>query len=123
MQKKIDMSIYVNTQEPNSLVEKIKNDIEQKKIDTWSVDNDGDFTHSAEQWRNRAWFRAKIEEGRVVFFIICRKDKNMSVLDYGIYHGRFVEMLLNHYDKDCKSIEVTPLASKYDIVVADNKNV
>ncbi len=117
------MSIFVSTKEPNRLVEKIRSDIELKKIDTWSVDSDGDFTHSAEQWRYRAWLRAKIEEGRVVFFIICRKDRNLSVLDYGIYHGRFVEMLLNHYDKECTKIEVTPLATKYDSIEANNKNV
>lgn len=116
------MAIYVTTQSPNDFVEKIQNAIKDHKIDTWSVDSDGDFTHTAEQWKYHAWIRAKIDSGRVIFSIICRNDRNLSVVDYGIYHGRFIEMLLNHFDKDCDKIEVTPLASQYDSIVANLKN-
>lgn len=116
------MAIFVTTEKPSILVEKIKTAIERHEIETWSIDSDGDYTHTADQWINHAWFRAKIEESRVVFFIICRNDENLSVIDYGVYHGRFTEMLLNHFDKDCDNIEVTPLASTYDSVVANQKN-
>ncbi len=106
------------------LVESIKEKIKQQTIKTWAVDDDGDLTHIAEQWKYRAWIRSKIEHesNRVVFYIICRNDRDLSVIDYAVYHGRFVEMLLTHFDRDCQSIDVSPLASKYDSVTATKKN-
>ena len=116
------MSIFVKTNTPGLLVENIKKKISDKLIDTWIVDSDGDFTHNTDEWRYRAWIRPKIEEGRVVFYIVCRNDRNLSVTEYAIYHGRFVEMILTHFDKECDTIETTPLATKYDSVVASKKN-
>lgn len=83
-------------------------------------DSDGDFTHSVEQWKFRAWIRPHVESERVVFAILCRNDKNLSVAEYAVYHGRFVEMLLCHFDKVCQSIDVTPLASQYDKISIQN---
>jgi len=37
---------------------------------------------------------------------------------YGIYHGRFIKMLLAHFDKQFTSIQVTALADLGDIVKA-----
>lgn len=113
------MSIYVKTDTPSELVQRIKDGINEHKIATWLCDSDGDFTHDTDQWRHHAWISPLVEEGRVVFRILCRKDKDLSVMDYAIYHGRFVEMLLVHFDNTCKDIEVTPLATKYDIIHKD----
>ena len=44
------MAIFVETNSPQSLVGKIKEAIDQNKIDTWSYDSDGDFTHNVDQW-------------------------------------------------------------------------
>lgn len=117
------MSIYVKTSNPASFLQNIKDKIEKKDIPTWAVDDDGDFTHSPGQWAYHAWMRPFIETGnnRIVFGIICRKDSNLSVEDYAVYHGRFVEMLLTHFDKECDSIEVTPLATGYDKITANIK--
>ena len=40
----------------------------------------------------------------------------MTVNEYAVFHGRFVEMLLDNYDHMCSSIEVTPLGTKYDSI-------
>lgn len=113
------MAIYVNTDNPSELVKKIQDGIENHSIETWLCDSAGDFTHDTDQWRYRAWMTPFIEENRVVFGIICRKDRNLSISEYAIYHGRFVEMLLRHFDKTCNDIRVSPLATKYDIVNKD----
>lgn len=115
------MAIYVNTSNPQSLVDGIKQQIKEGKIDAWLCDDDGDFTHNNEQWRYKAWMRPVVETERVVFGVLCRKDKNLSVVDYAIYHGRFVEMLLTHFDKDCSDIKVSPLATKYDTIRASKE--
>lgn len=119
------MAIFVKTNTPGMLVENIKKKIDEHKIETWSVDSDNDFTHNVDQWRNRAWIRYKIEResGRVVFFVICRRDVNMTIVEYAVYHGRFVEMLLTHFDKECDAIEVSPLATSYDSVKNQEKSV
>lgn len=115
------MAIFVRVENPSMLVRKIKGYIDDGKITTWRYDQDGDFTHDADQWRFNAWIRPLLQEDRVVFGIICRNDRNLSVVDYAIYHGRFVEMLLTHFDKLCQGIEVSPLATNYDHVVANKK--
>lgn len=118
------MSIYVKTLSPVMLINSIKDKVRLNEIKTWEVDDDGDMTHTADQWRYCAWIRAKAEpeSNRAVFYIICRNDRNLSVSEYAIYHGRFVEMLLKHFDKECENIVVTPLATKYDSVIAQKKN-
>lgn len=115
------MSIYVRTSNPRKLVDEINDQIEQSSIDTWSVDKDGDYTHTAEQWKNHAWIHPIIETNRVVFAIWGRVNENLSVVDYAIYHGRFVEMLLVHFDHQCDYIEVSSLATKYDRIKAEQK--
>ena len=115
------MAIFVKTQDPQGLVDRIKKAIDAKSIDTWIYDSDGDFTHNVNQWLYRAWIRARSEEGRVVFYVLGHKQKDMTVSEYAVYHGRFVEMLLSHFDTICSNIEVTPLATKYDIVKAQLK--
>lgn len=109
------MSIIVKTKNPNTLVAKIKEYIDEKKIDTWIYDSDGDFTHNVVQWEFHAWLRPIIpDENTIIFAIIGRNDKKMSVVEYAVYHGRFIEMLLSHFDKQCQSMEATPLPTKHD---------
>lgn len=116
------MAIFVKTANPTFLVQSIRDKIKENKIQTWAIDQDGDFTHVPEQWKNKAWMTAEIEADRVVFSIIGRRSVAVSVTDYAIYHGRFVEMLLDNFDNQCLSIEVTPLATKYDIISLNKSN-
>lgn len=115
------MSIYVKTVNPRKLVDDINEKISNTSINTWAVDKDGDYTHTAQQWQYHAWIHPIIETERVVFAIWGRASEDLSVVDYAIYHGRFVEMLLTHFDKQCLTIEVSSLASKYDQIKAAPK--
>lgn len=115
------MSIYVKSSNPQKLIHDINEKIENSEINTWCVDNDGDYTHTAEQWKNHAWIHPIVEADRVIFAIWGRVRENLSVVDYAIYHGRFVEMLLAHFDHQCDSIDVTSLGSKYDRIQAEPK--
>lgn len=113
------MAIYVKTDNPSELVTHIREGISNNNIETWLCDSAGDFTHDTDQWRYHAWMTPFVENERVVFGIICRKDRNLSIAEYAVYHGRFAEMLLRHFDKICKDIEITPLATRYDVVNKD----
>ena len=95
------MAIYVKCQKPKDLLEKIKKTVDNSSIITWKYDDDGDFYHSPEQWVHSGWLRPYIEENGLVFGLLGPEGKNMSTLSYAVYHGRFIEMLLIHFDSDC----------------------
>lgn len=49
------MAVYIKTEDLDDLLGELKDFTGKDKVDTWSYDSDGDFTHCAEQWKNRAW--------------------------------------------------------------------
>ena len=38
----------------------------------------------------------------------------MSTVIYGVYHGRFIEMLLNHFDNRFTTVQATPHKTEPD---------
>lgn len=103
------MAVRVFSENPRSLLAKVKASIKDGSIETWSVDSDGDFTHTPEQWRNRAWFRPVASEDKIVFNILGPKSKAISREVYGIFHGRLIEMLLTHFDQEFNRASATAL--------------
>ena len=96
------------------LVSRIIKMIDNDVIDTWTYDNDKDFTHVG-QWANKAWFTYEYKIGQVKFSLLGRKSVDMTLMEYAVYHGRFVELLLNHFPKDILELRVTkPLEDPSD---------
>ena len=112
------MAVFVQAPNPQALLEAIRIAIRQGKVETWSVDGDGDFTHNPEQWRYKAWLRPRIADGRLVFRILTPKGVVLSTRTYAVYHGRFIEMLLAHFDSQFGSASATALASEGDVIRA-----
>ena len=108
------MAIFVSTTQPRKLLEDIKKEINDKKIDAWLYDNDGDFYHAPNQWKFKAWLRPTIETNRLVFGIVGQENVNLSTIAYAVYHGRFIEMLLNHFDKHFKEVYASAQKTQYD---------
>lgn len=100
------MAIQVVTSKPEILLDDIKHLIDSGKIDAWLYDEDGDFTHRASQWNRIAWFRPFCGSDRIVFGIIGRKGIDISIDEYSIYHGRFIEMLVKNYINKVSSISI-----------------
>jgi hypothetical protein len=92
------MAIRISTAQPSALLAAIKKAIDQRHIDTWSYDSDGDFTHTPLQWNKKAWLRPSIQAGVLVLNILNPRGVQITKLVYGVYHGRFIEMLLTHFD-------------------------
>lgn len=108
------MAIIVKTSKAKVLVSKIIQMIDDEVIDTWSYDDDKDFTQAG-QWKNKAWFTPIYGDNYVKFVLLGRKSVNMTLVEYSIYHGRFVEMLLSHFPKDINGLVVTkPLEDSHD---------
>ena len=90
-----------NTDKPRSLLAAIKKAIDEGHVKTWEYDSDGDFTHttSSQQWTGKAWLRPIIEPDQALAFgILGQRGVKTSKLLYGVYHGRFIEMMLTHFD-------------------------
>lgn len=109
------MAIYIKTEKASDLLGKIKKSIDDGSIATWKYDEDGDFYHSPDQWNRSGWLRPHVESDGLVFGLLGPKDETMSTLNYAIYHGRFTEMLLNHFDKDFVEVKASAQKTKYDI--------
>ncbi len=93
------MAIRFATSTPQKLLNAFKAAIDEGKVVTWAYDKDGDFTHTAEQWKYSAWLRPKIENGKTLIFSLVKpEDKVISSVTYAIYHGRLIESMLVHCD-------------------------
>jgi hypothetical protein len=112
------MAILVNTPEPTALLAAIKRAIDERSIVTWTYDGDGDFSHTPEQWKNKAWFRPKVETSRIVFQILTPRSTSMNRTVYAIYHGHFLEMLLTHFDERFTTAIASALPDHGDVVKA-----
>lgn len=97
----------------DTLLKNIHDLINQNRIQTWEYDAVGDYTMTPLQWRRQAWIRLQKEEGETIKFgIIPRRDAKLSKEVYAIYHGRFAEMLLAHFDINIAKIEISSLLVK-----------
>ena len=105
------MAICIKIKSSNvDLVEKIIEKIDSHIISTWSYDDEFDFTHETGQWRNHAWISKKIAEKNLITFgIIGRRDEPMTKTKYSIFHARFAEMLLTHFDDEIEEIRLTSM--------------
>lgn len=112
------MAVRVFCDNPAQLLNEIKLGIRTGKIETWTVDSDGDFTHSPEQWKHKAWFRPAIEEDKLRFNILPQRALRMSKEVYAVYHGRLIEMLLAHFDEKFSRATATALPTTGDSVGA-----
>lgn len=111
------MAVIIKTTNPSGLLASIKKSIDTKKIETWSYDSEGDFTHTPEQWKFKAWFKPKVYQSELRFGILAPKDINMSKMIYGLYHGRFIEMLLIHFDANFSNVIATAQQEEPDYFI------
>jgi hypothetical protein len=103
----MNMAVIVNTPKPKALLAAIRKNIDEKHIATWAYDEDGDFAHTAEQWLGQAWLRPSTQSGLFLLGLVGKEDTPMTKTVYGVYHGRFIEMLLTHFDGDFSSASAT----------------
>ena len=105
-----------STSAPHKLLGQIKSKIAEGHITTWACDSDGDFTHSPPQWIRKAWLRPTVVEGKALQFgIIFPNGAQAGREIYAVYHGRFTEMMLAHFDSDFSQVTASALlASSID---------
>jgi len=80
------------------------------------IDKDGDLTLPTEQSTERAWFRPKLADGRVVFRILGAQKIQMKRGTYAVYHAQFIDMLLRYFDMQFQRAVTTALPAEDDQV-------
>ena len=109
------MAIYLSSSNPSELLTAFKKKIRDRAIVTW-LEKDGYFTHDTDQWRYKAWLKPSVGNGRLIFNIVNSTGSTVTTLVYGIYHGRIIESMLCHFDKDVSSTEATPMPASGDVL-------
>lgn len=109
------MAIYVKTDNPQNLLDKVKKTIDEGKVQSWMYDEDGDFQHSPKILERGAWLRPVVTEKYLILAIVKPKNEELSTLTYAAYHGQFIEMMLRHFDKLFDTIFASSQKTKYDI--------
>jgi hypothetical protein len=90
------MSLSFNTTDPTSLLAKFKRAIDEGKVRTWTYDSQGDFTHTPDQWKKKAWMRPRLANGQLDFNIVAPRGESVTWEVYGVYHGRLAESVTTH---------------------------
>lgn len=106
--------ITIETSSPRSLLENMRNAIDQGRITSWIYDDEHDFTLSRLGTVQRAWFHPRIGTGKIRFCIVGVNGENMTSLTYAKYHSHLVNTLLRFFDDEITSISVTPNKSPFD---------
>jgi len=95
------MPISVITDKPAELLASINKKLVEDKIRTWKKETHNNidyYTHTPEQYFHKAWFTPTVKKDELYFAIVYPKDiAAISKAIYGIYHGRFVEMITSHF--------------------------
>ena len=106
------MAIYIHTNDPQGLHQRLTASIRKREIITWGVDKDGDYTIDRDQWRFKAWFRPTEKQGQLIFGIVQSRKYVMTNELYGVYHGRLVSTILAHFSYMITEVNVTPNPQK-----------
>ena len=103
------MAVMIKTSAPQKLLDAIYAAIDDGDIETWAYDDDGDFSHvtSDGQWEGEAWLHPKVGTGALVLTTIPPKDSHVTTEAYAVYHGRFIEMVLAHFDNQFSDATAT----------------
>jgi len=115
------MALDFMTDDPAGLLDLFNERIEQKeekgKIKTWVRSADKEYyTHKSDEWGKAAWFKPIIKDDRLTFNIIKPKNKNVSTVAYGYYHGHLTETFLNHFDTEFTAATSTAFPTSKDMV-------
>ncbi|WP_036114654.1 MULTISPECIES: hypothetical protein [Luteibacter] len=110
--------ISFTTSNPQGLLAAMKKAIDQGHVTTWKYDSDGDFTHTPDQWRGKAWLRPKVVAGELQLGILFPRGHQATKEVYAVYHGRFIEMAMAHFDTSFGKAVGTALAMTPDVIAA-----
>jgi len=113
------MAIHFSTSTPKQLLTHFDARIAQKepkgKITTWRKQDDF-YTHTSDQWKEKAWLWATAHQGKLTFNIAPSKGATLTLVAYAYYHGHLIETFINHFVEEFSSGTATAKAESPDKV-------
>lgn len=110
------MAITIYTSTPRKLSRLLKIAIESGIVGTWTVDGDGDYTPNDDFLGEKGWLtisEIKAHEA-LILGLIGRKYVTMTTGEYALFHTRFAELLLTHFDSLFHKIEISAYPTSQD---------
>lgn len=105
------MKIEALTASPDQLVAAIDKVMAEGGLETWKIVKSQHhaifYTHTPDQWNEKALISRLVGQDRVVFAITFWKGlAQPTMADKGVYFGRFTEVLLVHFRDYFSKLEV-----------------
>lgn len=103
------MAVIAITSQPKKLIEAIKKEINDSKIETWSIYKDSYLQHDtkSQQWK-KAWINPKTVGALSIEFIpLFSQGYKATIMDYGVIQGRFCEMIIGHFSNMIDNVIIT----------------
>jgi hypothetical protein len=115
------MAVYFTCEEPQALLTAFQDRVAQTEprgsIATWVRSADGRFyTHRADAWTRKAWFRPSIGQTTLTFNIVKPANQAISTVAYAYYHGHLIETFLAHFDGMFVDARATAMPAVNDLV-------
>ena len=115
------MSVHFTTNKASALLQAFNQAIEKghstQGVTTWRhlVQNGKNYyTHTAQNWKEKAWFMAVIENSQLTFVICPSKDVTLTRLNYAYYSGHLVETFTRHFPSIFNLAQITPNPAQGD---------
>jgi hypothetical protein len=122
------MSVRFITESSSKLLKKFNDAIDQEEskgsITTWKKVQQGDttfYTHVADEWTKKAYFKAVVLDSKLKFNIVRPKDKIVDQVVYAYYHGHLIETFLRHFPHDFTDARADAVAQDGDNVKPPSK--
>ena len=103
------MAILIKTANPQELLLSIKQAMDDRRVRDWTYNPEGEFTRTQIEAESKHWLRARIVEDTLVFKLQQSCTGQASHATFGVYHGRFIEMLFTHFRSKISMIMITPV--------------
>lgn len=115
------MAVFFTCEEPRALLDAFQARIVQSEpkdsITTWVRSDDGRFyTHRANDWTRKAWFRPVVGQTTLTFNIVKPANQAISTVAYAYYHGHLIETFLAHFDTSFTDVRATALPATNDLI-------
>jgi len=106
------MKIKAVTDKPQSLINAINKAMKDEDLKTWKklsvTDHEIMYSHTPEQWDEKAMLEPIINEDSVIFnFIWWKKNGEPEDATKGYILGRFVEVLMVHFRSNFEHLVVS----------------
>jgi len=118
------MAIYFKTNDPNGLltlfnraIDNHHNNGPKPRVDTWRYvlhEQHYFYTHMSANWADKAWLRADVEQGQLVFRIRAMPKVALTRDTYAYYTGHLAETFIRHFANAFSLAQITPNAASGD---------